>query len=129
MEGRDRTGWDWDLRGSWGRRRAEGGGKRPTKSMIFFKKKSGSKVEYLYDPTPTRHQPEPENNLKLRPETRPEYSQTRPKPIGSGRSGFQVGRVPCSILAPYNPLRFEPLKFYSFSKWFFFFFNQSLRKS
>ena len=32
---------------------------------------------------------EPENNLKIRPETQPEYSQTCPKPVGPGR----VGRV------------------------------------
>ena len=37
----------------------------------------------------TRHQPNTDSNLKnntkIRPETRPEYSQTHPKPVRSGR--------------------------------------------
>lgn len=37
------------------------------------------------NPNPTQHQPKTENNPIFKPETRPEYSHTRPKPIGLGR--------------------------------------------
>ena len=59
------------------------GGEERT-SRVFFKKIELKEYTYM-----ARRRPEPENNPKFRPETRPEYSQTRPKPVGSG----QVGRV------------------------------------
>lgn len=37
------------------------------------------------NPNLIQHQPKTENNLIFKPETRPEYSHTHPKPIGLGR--------------------------------------------
>ena len=54
-----------------------------------------------------RHQPEPENNPKFRPETRPKYSHTCPKSIGSG----QVGRVFGPLLVLDRIIAVAPRKF------------------
>ena len=72
-----------------GRRR----GTRRVGFLTFFKKKK-KRVQRCIYMNSTPNQPKPENNLTLRSKTQPEYSQTHPKPIESGRvQGWQWGRA------------------------------------
>ena len=68
---------------------------------FFFQKKKKNRFQKynIYMTWPTQHRPEPKNNLKLRPKTRLEYSQARPKPVKSGWLSFRsVGSIAQSYL-------------------------------